>query len=285
MARAAVGLGAAVAVLATLAAFLVSAVDRDGSALAARPPHTHQGKGIHKIKHVIVIMQENRSFDSYFGTFHGADGIPMRNGVPTVCLPHLDGGPCERPYHDLHFRNRGGPHGAADAIRDMNGGRMDGFLQHAEQSRKGCRDPNDPECARKGPVDVMGYHDAREIPNYWAYARNYVLQDHMFEPNASWSLPEHLFMVSEWSARCTTADPMSCVNELQSPDRLIRRGKQGVAKPNYAWTDLTYLLHKANVDWAYYVAEGTQPDCDDDAAACPAKPQRAGTPQIWNPLP
>ena len=35
----------------------------------------------------------------------------------------------------------------------------------------------------------MGYHDAREIPNYWAYAENYVLQDHMFEPNASWSLP------------------------------------------------------------------------------------------------
>ena len=32
--------------------------------------------GIHKIKHVIVIMQENRSFDHYFGTFPGADGIP-----------------------------------------------------------------------------------------------------------------------------------------------------------------------------------------------------------------
>ena len=43
--------------------------------------------GIHKIKHVIVIMQENRSFDSYFGTFPGADGIPMRNGKPTVCVP------------------------------------------------------------------------------------------------------------------------------------------------------------------------------------------------------
>ena len=42
--------------------------------------------GIHKIKHVIVVMQENRSFDSYFGTFPGADGIPMRNGVrPCAC--------------------------------------------------------------------------------------------------------------------------------------------------------------------------------------------------------
>ena len=43
--------------------------------------------GIHKIQHVIVVMQENRSFDSYFGTFPGADGIPMKHGVPTVCIP------------------------------------------------------------------------------------------------------------------------------------------------------------------------------------------------------
>src|SRR3984893_8858917 len=41
--------------------------------------------GIHKIKHVIVVMQENRSFDSYFGTYPGADGIPMTDGTPRVC--------------------------------------------------------------------------------------------------------------------------------------------------------------------------------------------------------
>ncbi|MGB6458251.1 MAG: alkaline phosphatase family protein, partial [Streptosporangiaceae bacterium] len=43
--------------------------------------------GIHKIKHVIVIMQENRSFDSYFGTFPGANGYPTQNGVITTCEP------------------------------------------------------------------------------------------------------------------------------------------------------------------------------------------------------
>ena len=52
--------------------------------------------GIHKIKHVIIIMQENRSFDSYFGTYPGVDGIPMQNGVPTVCIP-IPKGPCQRP--------------------------------------------------------------------------------------------------------------------------------------------------------------------------------------------
>ncbi len=53
--------------------------------------------GIHKIKHVIIVMQENRSFDSYFGTFPGADGIPMRHGVPTVCMPN----PKKRLYPPL----------------------------------------------------------------------------------------------------------------------------------------------------------------------------------------
>ena len=45
------------------------------------------GGGIHKIKHVIVIMQENRSFDSYFGTYPGAAGLPSQNGTATSCVP------------------------------------------------------------------------------------------------------------------------------------------------------------------------------------------------------
>jgi len=50
------------------------------------------------IGHVIVIMQENRSFDSYFGTFPGADGIPMRNGDPVVCVPKPKSGACVKSY-------------------------------------------------------------------------------------------------------------------------------------------------------------------------------------------
>src|SRR5690349_10286086 len=86
---------------------------------------------IHKIRHVVVIMQENRSFDSYFGTYPGADGIPMRNGIPTVCVPdpHLHG--CARPYHDPADHNRGGPHEHADAMADIDHGRMDGFIRRA----------------------------------------------------------------------------------------------------------------------------------------------------------
>jgi phospholipase C len=161
--------------------------------------------GIHKIKHVVIIMQENRSFDSYFGTYPGADGIPMKGGKPTVCAPD------------------------------------------------------------------------------------------MFEPNASWSLPAHLFAVSGWSARCSVpGDPMSCRNALGKPERPPDSGAaeghyqetgSELPPPDYAWTDLTYLLHKEGVSWAYYVSKGTQPDCANDEMFCHKVMQNPRTPGIWNPLP
>ena len=248
-------------------------------------PATAAPGDIHKIKHVIIIMQENRSFDSYFGTYPGADGLPRTgSGAFAACVPDPQRGGCVQPFHDATDRNSGGPHGASNSAADVDGGRMDGFIAQQQRGGRGhCRGAFDPNCGGGAQPDVMGYHDAREIPNYWQYARDFVLQDHMFEPNSSWSLPEHLFMVSGWSARCASSDPMSCVNELQSPQRLTARG--GGAQPDYAWTDLTYLLHKNHISWAYYLAQGTQPDCADDQMFCSPQPQTRKVPQIWNPLP
>jgi phospholipase C len=93
-------------------------------------------RGIHKIRHVIVIMQENRSFDSYFGTYPGADGIPMRDGVPTVCVPDPASNTCVRPYHDPTHVNAGGPHGTPAAAADIDGGRMDGFIAQQQLGRR-----------------------------------------------------------------------------------------------------------------------------------------------------
>ena len=226
-------------------------------------------------------MQENRSFDSYFGTYPGVDGIPMKNGTPTVCVNDPRNGQCVKPYHDTNDKNGGGPHGAPAATADINGGKMDGFIAQAEKASKGCVDANNPNCSNSTTPDVMGYHDAREIPNYWSYAKDFVLQDHMFEPNASWSLPSHLFMVSGWSAKCSTpGDPASCVNSLNGAS-----GTKGVLKNDYAWTDLSYLLYKNKVSWAYYLDQGTQPDCADDQMTCPQKGQKVKVPGIWNPLP
>ena len=270
---------------AIVATFLLATTTLAACSGSSNTNNTSQsGNGdIHKIKHVIVIMQENRSFDTYFGTFPGADGIPMKNGVPTICVNDPRTKQCVKPYHDSRDLNHGGPHGAVNATADIDNGRMDGFIAQAQRGKGSCTTPNDPACSGNGQTDVMGYHDAREIPNYWSYAENFVLQDHMFEPNASWSLPSHLFMVSAWSATCSKAgDPQSCVNNIVGPVNINKADRYSA---DYAWTDLTYLLHKANVSWAYYVAPGTQPDCQDDAASCAPVKQGPKTPGIWNPLP
>jgi phospholipase C len=256
--------------------------------------------GVHKIKHVIVIQQENRSFDSYFGTFPGADGIPMKNGKPTMCVPDPAARTCVAPYVDHADVNGGGPHNAKSAPADIDGGKMDGFIGQAESGKKGCLIPTDPACTNSARPDVMGYHTGSDIPNYWTYAKDFVLQDHLFEPNASWSLPSHLFMVSEWSAYCTQHDnPSSCTNAVETkhserpPDTpAYYGGKAGAANPGtngqpvYAWTDLTYLLYKSHISWGYFVVSGTEPDCQNPAAeTCAPIQQNSSTPGIWNPLP
>ena len=243
-----------------------------------------------KIQHVVIIMQENRSFDNFFGTFPGADGIPMQNGVPTVCVPDPQTGTCVAPFHSATDKDQDAPHFAQDAAADINNGEMDGFIRQAiAAAQTACQNSQDPNCTNLGSQPgVMGYHDAREIPNYWAYAQNFVLEDHMFEPAASWSLPAHLFTVSGWSASCSNpADPMSCNSDLQDPDHFLSLQQYDTATPAYAWTDLTYLLYKAGVSWAYYVDNGFQPDCDDTAQPinCTPRTQNSGVPEIWNPLP
>ena len=251
---------------------------------------------IHAIKHVVMIMQENRSFDSYFGTYPGADGYPMRNGKPNVCVPDPLLHRCVRPFHDSNLRNEGGPHGPQNALRDIDGGKMDGFvreaiaaklaLAHGERLKRrirGCADSETvgPRCELGSPVDVMGYHDGRDIPNYWAYARNYVLQDRMFEPNYGWSLPAHLFQVSAWSARCSRPTTRRAVATTSRIRRRVPRRRRSNSRdgPLYAWTDMTYLLRNAGVSWRYYyVAPGTVPDCEDDGAfPCTPHDQHVGS--------
>jgi phospholipase C len=237
-----------------------------------------QNSGIHKIQHIIIIFQENRSFDSYFGTYPGADGIPIKNGVPAACVPDPRSGQCVKPFLDHQDRNGGGPHAAAASSADIDGGKMDGFIKEAELGRHGCTNPTNPVCTNSTTPDVMGYHDGTDIPNYWAYARNFVLQDHMYEAIHSWSFPSHLFLVSAWSANCSQpSEPTSCTSALMPRNRTPKD-----VTP-FAWTDITFLLNKDHVSWVNYLDHG--------AAAIGGLPgqrqglPRMGVPKIWNVLP
>ena len=244
----------------------------------------HIPPAIHRIRHVIVVMQENRSFDNYFGTYPGADGIPlavMEGKKDCNVDPHT--GTCLLPYHDTRQVDLGGPHTARDAMADMNSGRMNGFVRQVRHAltRPCAKDPTTPSCVVDSTrPDVMGYHTAAEIPNYWRYAHDFVLQDHMFASNLGWSLPSHLAMVSGWSASCSSStDPMSC----HSFDGWIRPKNRG--EIHYPWTDITYLLAQHHVTWRYFIEPGLQPDCTNGGMQCNSQVQNPHTPSIWNPLP
>jgi uncharacterized protein (TIGR03437 family) len=198
--------------------------------------------GLEKIQHFIFIMQENRSFDHYFGTYPGAEGIP-----PGICVPNPAGGPCVTPYHDVRLVNQGGAHNWADALKCIDGGLMDGFISGSAQK----------------PGDVMGWHDYREIANYWDYAQLYVLQDRLFESITSYSLPAHLYMLAAQSG-----------------------GYIGTGQPqpqSFAFQEITNLLGSGKIDWRYYVNRGKTAGAADGGVANVDADET--TYSFWNPLP
>jgi len=232
------------------------------SATADRP-HT-QPRASNFIKHVIIIVQENRSFDHYFGTFPGADGIPMRpDGTPKPCVPDPVLGHCVRPYHSASQYAQGGPHDQRASTVDVDAGKMDGFVSSDITYSSDCaiaRKRSTSMCQRfLGPdmqPDAMSYHTGREIPNYWTYARRYSLQDHMFAPTDSWTLPSHLFLFSGWSAYCSDPlDPMTCRSNVNLNEQHVRFHYRD--DPLYGWTDITYLLDKDHVRWSVFMGKGT----------------------------
>jgi phospholipase C len=177
--------------------------------------------GVEKIHHVIWIIQENHSFDNYFGTFPGADGIP-----PGTCLPELPGSKrCIRPFHMAE----GQPeldldHTWETAHAAYDNGKMDGFVW-AEGTRY-----------------TMGYYDGRDIPNYWKYARHFTLCDRFFSSIDSGSLPNHVYTVAAQSG--------GLINNVSSVQQLedVLDVPEG-----FEFASMMDRLDNANISWRYYV--------------------------------
>lgn len=242
-----------------------------------------------KLRHIIIVMQENRSFDHYFGTFPGADGIPSDvHGHFTVCVPLDPTNPkkgCIAPFHDPHLNNAGADHQYADAAADIDNGAMDGFVYRQTGGLPGCHKPKPGFCPGIKIHDVMGYHTDAEIPQYWAYAKAFVLQDHFFQSAPSWSFPNHLYLASEWSANCSSPlDPFSCFSDSKMAFRKFGRPKaKALTMP---WANIIWLLDNAGVTWKYYLSPGDRPDCAEVVGVtCGIDQQKPGVPGAWNPFP
>jgi phospholipase C len=228
--------GLALLPLILAALLIVGRAPTQNASPPAAPP------GLEKIQHFVFIMQENRSFDHYFGTYPGAEGIP-----PGVCVPGSSGSACAAPSHDASLVNQGGAHNWVNALNSIDGGLMDGFIAGSSQK----------------PGDVMGWHDYRELSNYWNYARLYVLQDRLFESITSYSLPAHLYMLAAQSGGYI--------------------GTGQTYPVSFAFSEITQLLGSGKIDWRYYVNRGKTAGAADGGVADVDSDETTYT--YWNPLP
>jgi phospholipase C len=240
------------------------------------------------LQHLVFIVQENRSFDSYFGTFPGANGIPTS---PPCQIDTWHPSECPTPYVDHKDTENGGAYDNASQISEVDGGKMDGFVAAAEaQLPKQCAGgapPRhvmvyDPERHARTEssceIDVMGHHDGTDLPNYWKWASSYVLMDNFYESVESYSLPAHLAIFSGWSAECADpaqGNPDTCVS-LASGDVWDYQG--GVPEVYYLWTDITYALFRSGVQWKVY-----NDGVGIDPQGSPFSPD--GVDHLWNVLP
>jgi phospholipase C len=241
------------------------------------------------LQHIIIIMQENRSFDNYFGTFPGANGFPQ--GLCEPIAPKKPQLGCVAPFHDPFDINAGGSHGGPSAQGDIDDGittaKQDGYIANQElTSEEACKGRGVSLVSCIGVAlggqahDVMGYHTADEIPNYWAYASQFVLQDAMFAGERDYSYPSHLDLTSEWAANCTdNTNAMTCTTGNAGAGGVSAKTTQ------LPWSSLFQLLDTQSVSWKYYVDPGTEPDCPDGDDDCTPPGQNYKNASIWNPAP
>jgi len=209
--------------------------------------------GIKKIDHVIWIIQENRSFDSYFGTFPEADGPPS-----STCIPVLPGSKqCVKPFHmpkgepiyDLH-------HGWNDEHSAWDAGRMDGFVW------------------AEGTPFTMAYLDDRDIPNYWNYARHYTLCDRFFSSEMGESLTNHLYSVAAQSGGL-----IGGLGSIKGIEETL--GERG----GFSFASIVNSLSSKHVSWKYYVDTRPMPANRESYGVLPSlwfgEPK---TFSLWNPL-
>jgi phospholipase C len=133
------------------------------------------------IKHFVVMMQENHTFDNYFGTYAGADGFPEGTRMP-VDLKVPSAGYVE-PWHLGNTTITDLSHSASTLVEQVNGGEMNGFVSALNRRNQNGR-------------VAMGYYDDRDIPYYWNVADNFVLFDRFFSSAKDGSFSNHMYWVA-----------------------------------------------------------------------------------------
>ena len=170
------------------------------------------------IEHFVYMLQGDRSFDNYFGTYPGAEGIP-----PGTCQKRVVTGSdedCVEPFplHGTNIQALGA--GNVELDNQYDEGRMDGFVAaYQNQGRDGR--------------PVMGYYDQQDLPTYWGLANRYVLFDHFFSSTRSGERVNRSYWVS--GSPPPTGAPKAVAADYAKHLTIFDR------------------LQAAGVDWKFYV--------------------------------
>ncbi|HLO31459.1 MAG TPA: alkaline phosphatase family protein [Anaerolineales bacterium] len=134
------------------------------------------------IEHFIVLMQENHTFDNYFGTYPGVDGIPAGMCMPVDPFDSANTD-CVEPYHIGDRPIDDLDHSLGTFQSQYNDGNMNGFVYALNQRNQ------------NGALS-MGYYDGTDLPYYWNIADQYVLFDRFFSSDHGGSFANHMYWVT-----------------------------------------------------------------------------------------
>ena len=223
---------------------------------------------LQKIEHILVIFEENRSFDNLFGSFPGADGIPSddklipqvdREGKIYTTLPQPVDGKLKPPGPDMRFPadlpnkpfSMNGYVQPVEKTGDLvhefyreqlqiNGGRMDKFVAYTNAAGL-----------------TMGYYDYRNS-HLWKLAETYALGDRMFHSAFGGSYLNHTYLVCSCAFRWPDAS-VSIVAQLDDKGRVVKDGQVTPDGYSVNTSRSVYLHAPSDTDTARLVPPQTMP--------------------------
>lgn len=226
-----------------LALALAIALSACNSGTTVGPSLDTSANPLSPIQHVVIIVQENRSFNNLFDNFPGADTAGANGITPTGTIP-LAQTTLEAGQDICHF------HYSYELAYD--GGKLDNWAQ--EQT---CGVTN----GAYGPTGVSNamyaYVNQAEIQPYWTLAEKYTLADHMFQSNSGPSYPAHQYLIAAQSAdadEIPTGPHWGCDDSAGSTVNVLQPDGQEVTGPFpcFDYQTLGDLLDAAHVSWHYY---------------------------------
>jgi phospholipase C len=195
-------------------------------------------------EHVVILMQENRSFDHSFGSLRGVRGfndprtITLPGGLPVLAQADADGNRYVPFRLDIHGSKATWmsylPHDRGDQVAAWNNGKHDQWLQAKKSGNR--------EFA-KLPL-TLGYYDRKDIPFYYALADAFTICDQHFCSVMSCTTPNRLYL---WTG--TSRDP-------RRPESKARLRNSEIDHNAHAdWTTFPERLEDHGITWKVYQNE------------------------------